>query len=56
MTEWCEGAQGEVLDIRKNVYTMKVVRQWDRLPSEVVNAPCLPVFKKHLDNVLINIP
>ena len=29
------------LDIRKKFFTVKVVRHWKRLPSEVVNAPSL---------------
>ncbi|KFW67324.1 hypothetical protein AS28_13004, partial [Pygoscelis adeliae] len=42
------------LDIRKHVFTERVVKHWDRLPREVVDAPSLPVFKRDLDNALNN--
>ncbi|KAK4819469.1 hypothetical protein QYF61_004695 [Mycteria americana] len=45
--------QGRVrLDIRKHFFTERVVKH--RLPREVVDAPSLSVFKRHLDNALNN--
>ncbi|KFV20331.1 hypothetical protein N340_11991, partial [Tauraco erythrolophus] len=43
------------LDIRKKFFSLRVVRQWNRLPSEVVDAPSLEVFKARLDEALGNL-
>ncbi|KFW63007.1 hypothetical protein AS28_00381, partial [Pygoscelis adeliae] len=43
------------LDIRKKLFTMRVVRHWNRLPGEVVDAPSLEVFKARLDGALSNL-
>ncbi|KFW63864.1 hypothetical protein AS28_13522, partial [Pygoscelis adeliae] len=43
------------LDVRKKFFTMRVVRHWNRLPSEAVDAPSLEVFKAKLDGALSNL-
>ncbi|KFW62889.1 hypothetical protein AS28_02565, partial [Pygoscelis adeliae] len=43
------------LDIGKKFFTMRVVRHWNRLPREVVDAPSLEVFKARLDKALSNL-
>ena len=37
------------LDIRKKSFTVRVVRHWNRLPSDVVDTPSLETSKVRLD-------
>ncbi|KGL92481.1 hypothetical protein N301_09887, partial [Charadrius vociferus] len=43
------------LNIRKKFFTRRVVRRWNRLPREVVEAPSLEAFKARLDVALGNL-
>ena len=43
------------MDVRGKFFTRRVVRPWNRLPREVVDAPSLEVFKARLDGALGNL-
>ncbi|KFQ74634.1 hypothetical protein N335_12937, partial [Phaethon lepturus] len=43
------------LDIRKKFFTVRVVKHWNRLPREVVDALSLEVFKVRLDAAWSNL-
>ncbi|KGL91300.1 hypothetical protein N301_14698, partial [Charadrius vociferus] len=40
------------LDISKKFFTIKVVKHWNRLPGEVVDAPSLETLKIRLNAAL----
>ncbi|KFZ60837.1 hypothetical protein N321_10586, partial [Antrostomus carolinensis] len=42
-------------DIRKKFFPVRVVRHWNRLPREAVDAPSLEVFKARLAEALSNL-
>jgi len=43
------------LGVRKKCFTMRVVKHYTRLSSEVVDAPSLETFKVRLDGALSNL-
>ena len=40
------------MHIRRNFFTQRVVKHWNSLPNEVVDAPSLEAFKARLDVAL----
>jgi len=42
-------------DIRKQFFTVRVVRHWNRLPRKAVDVPSVAVFKARLDGALSNL-
>lgn len=40
------------MEIRKNVFTKRIVKHWNRLPRTVMESPSLGVFNRHVDVAL----
>jgi len=43
------------LNRRKNIFTLRAMEHWHRLPREVVESPSLEKFKTCLDKVLCSL-
>ncbi|KFP22486.1 hypothetical protein Z169_00687, partial [Egretta garzetta] len=43
------------LDIRKKFFMVRIVKHWNGLPREAVEAPSLETFKARLDGALSNL-
>ena len=43
------------LNMRKNLFPLRVTEPWNRLPREVVESPSLEIFKTRLDKVLCSL-
>ena len=43
------------MDIRKTSFTVKVVRHWNRMHSDMVDAQSLETFEARLDQALGNL-
>ncbi|KAJ7415931.1 hypothetical protein WISP_75129 [Willisornis vidua] len=43
------------LSKRKNFFTVRVTKPWNRLLREVMESPFLGIFKSHLDTLLSNL-
>ena len=43
------------MDIKKESFTVRAVRHWNRLPRDVVGVPSLETFMVRLDQALSNL-
>lgn len=50
------GREGSDWALGKNVFTVRMIRHLSRLSRGMVDALCLSVFKRHLDNMLLVSP
>ena len=41
------------MELRKNLFSEREVMQWHRLPRDVLESPCLEVFKDRVDVALM---
>lgn len=44
-TKLCQGRVRQ--NIKKTFFTVRVIKYWNRLPTEVFDVTCLSVFKSH---------
>ena len=40
--------------MRKNIFTARMVKHWNRLPRELVESPALEMFQKYMDTVFLD--
>ncbi|KAK4823442.1 LOW QUALITY PROTEIN: hypothetical protein QYF61_002128 [Mycteria americana] len=48
-SQWAQSETKEVPLLRKHVFTVRVAKNWHRLPRELVESTSLEIFKSHLD-------
>jgi len=48
--------QSSRLELRKNSFSVRVVRPWNALPESVVSSPSVKAFESRLDKVWKNQP
>jgi len=49
-------AQSSRLELRRNSFSVRVVKPWNDLPESVVSSPSVKVFESRLDEVWKNQP